>query len=766
MKDIIQKIKTKISSFKGIANYLPKESVENEINDFVQNVSGRHNTPQNDWVPSDLKDTKGDWVLTKNGYLVASQILPHEVHVGSSSPATVMFLGLFPLVYVISMIATTLGIGMVGTLALAIYFGISYSMFGFFRTLGIFMLGMPSLILGPTVAPMLYTLSGGAINLTYVAMILSVAPALTPIIYQWYVSRKRVKELVYQARIYKNGTKGTSFSVNKARQIQAVNAYKDKSTFIDLGFATGSMASIGDVYGPDNGKRMGLTVNDASNHVFVFGSTRSGKTSSIIKPIVKVLVNEDVGLFVGDGKGALAKECDQMVKVISPETVDNYNVFTSLPNHQFASVIRNMFAPKGRSKGNPFFDNWAETILNFGKVFHEELVKAHKSRNSLTGIINVISQMAVAESDINDHSIVKDLEGNPDLFTPGTLLNNAVNVMVEVQGLANETRSSIFGSVNGMLYPFIQNQDLLKWADSETNDIDLNSLLKGAKFGLCLPEKQYGLAGACIQVLTKTLINTAIYNRGEGWKSMECQKRVFCVIDECHILLTEEDQTMLTVGAGLGISFIEATQTLENLKDVLGDDKAFGFLDCFRSVATFKSSQATYKYVADRVGEGNLKVTNSTKFLDLEQTAINELSSPYFDANHHDRSDIIKIGLGESMFNRIEKKKLSDKSDFAPSYTDFSYHEQPKPYFNDKSVQKLNTPFSCFASFHRGDVPRRDVMYTQPLDGNFKPFKVGEVEIEKLTDSEATKELARIDLEVAEANRNIEARMQNIIATQ
>ncbi|MFZ6755542.1 hypothetical protein ACO0KY_19515 [Undibacterium sp. Dicai25W] len=55
---------------------------------------------------------------------------------------------------------------------------------------------------------------------------------------------------------------------------------------------------------------------------------------------------------------------------------------------------------------------------------------------------------------------------------------------------------------------------------------------------------------------------------------------------------------------------------------------------------------------------------------------------------------------------------------FAPAM--FVKAEHATPLFNETVVDALNEPFTCFVSLERASIPRRDVIKTIPLDGNFE----------------------------------------------
>ncbi|QNP48370.1 hypothetical protein [Diaphorobacter aerolatus] len=91
-------MKFNISKILNISRLFSWEAINKENMDYVNNVSCRHDIPKGSNVPEDLRDIKGTWQLTKDGYPVAGQLLPEDTGIGSMSPATPLYLGMFAVV--------------------------------------------------------------------------------------------------------------------------------------------------------------------------------------------------------------------------------------------------------------------------------------------------------------------------------------------------------------------------------------------------------------------------------------------------------------------------------------------------------------------------------------------------------------------------------------------------------------------------------------------------------------------------------------------
>ena len=249
----------------------------------------------------------------------------------------------------------------------------------------------------------------------------------------------------------------------------------------------------------------------------------------------------------------------------------------------------------------------------------------------------------------------------------------------------------------------------------------------GEKFGVSLPEKVYGMAGLAIAKMLKAKVYNAIYKRGENWKDKPENKRVYFVIDECHLLIDSQDAELLSILAGLGGTAIFATQNIDSLIESMGEQKAMVMIDCFRNLITFRTSPRTYEYVAKKVGNTRINfVQQSGQDISMSNTVKAKLSTAMLDPTnpYNDRL----LGFGRNIFkestsffngNILKGSMIRDhKEMFAPAMVVKAQHATP--IFNETVVDALNEPFTCFVSLERASIPRRDVIKTIPLDGNFE----------------------------------------------
>ncbi|MCD5965519.1 hypothetical protein [Stenotrophomonas maltophilia] len=102
------------------------------------------------------------------------------------------------------------------------------------------------------------------------------------------------------------------------KKFQALNAQKDKSPLIKLGVSTGYLSSKGYSFSPDSNNFMVVSVNDLCTHLFSFGRTGIGKSTTVARTIalqiaLAAMGGYPVGMFVLCGKGTLPGELENVL---------------------------------------------------------------------------------------------------------------------------------------------------------------------------------------------------------------------------------------------------------------------------------------------------------------------------------------------------------------------------------------------------------------------------------------------------------------------
>ncbi len=100
--------------------------------------------------------------------------------------------------------------------------------------------------------------------------------------------KDRTTALEIQSKTRAGSTSGQGAVLGKlppVRMAQIRSAARDSSSFLSLGKASGVMTKADLSLAPDPLQLIGLTLNDCKTHMFIFGATNTGMTSSIRRPI-------------------------------------------------------------------------------------------------------------------------------------------------------------------------------------------------------------------------------------------------------------------------------------------------------------------------------------------------------------------------------------------------------------------------------------------------------------------------------------------------
>ena len=428
------------------------------------------------------------------------------------------------------------------------------------------------------------------------------------------------------------------------------------------------------------------------------------------------------GMLVLDGKAQLALDCATILdKVIHPKTVKNFNVLLGIAPEVLARTLQ-IVNTKGKPSGNSeYFNGQARNLIFYGAVFHRALVEQKLAKHNLSSLTQILMEMVQAIDPVKGtHPIIERMKYHQDFHMEGTLVNDAIKKFMALQELAQETKSSIFSTAESWIIPLMQSEALRPWADCESSDVDIADVLKGAKFGFCLPEAEFGIAGIAITTLIKARLYQLVQARGDKRPDQDNSERatVFLIVDEVQRILDDTDLAILPQARSLDLVCVFATQNVDSFYEKFGHDGGRVILDSFRSFLCFKSSPATYEWVRERIGKARLFIGQATTpRVDFSLTAKLDMSNPIFDPKNS-QSGWMKwksFSLFKTLFTREEKVGVHQ-------FATLNLSDQPEYIVRDQDLQSLNEPFVAIACVERGNVPRRDLVRTSPLDNQFKPF--------------------------------------------
>lgn len=188
----------------------------------------------------------------------------------------------------------------------------------------------------------------------------------------------RGSDLKVQGEIFNLGSDPTNIInvAEKIRQEQIISASADKSPLIILATAQGHLAVEKVSYAPDRGVTMALSRRDLTMHVFGFGNTGKGKSTSIVRgTLIQIKAHGGMGGFIRDGKQTLAAEMRQIIDIMVEPGI-RLALLEGLTAKQVVIAL-NTFILLGKGK-DPLWENGAALLVEHAATIHEALVAHEK----------------------------------------------------------------------------------------------------------------------------------------------------------------------------------------------------------------------------------------------------------------------------------------------------------------------------------------------------------------------------------------------------
>jgi len=423
-----------------------------------------------------------------------------------------------------------------------------------------------------------------------------------------------------------------------ARVQQADRAKADTTLQLPLGTARGIFTAKMDPYAPDENLPFVMSVEDLSTHLSVTGSTGTGKTTAVLKPLAAhylgwssavsreradkaIMKTADkitpAGGFVAlDGKGAFAGEFKGLRNYLLIEPGHSeLALLEGLDPTDVVLAFTTVNQTKSTTSSGAFFTTAAGEMLRHLAVFLRALVdheiaefgRDNPERNWRWTLHDLHSLGVQVQS--NDKTIQAELKVLVDKIDvandrkQGMVADALEYLTLTLAGYDDRTRGDIWGTLQGWITPAMSNPKLLPWSHAEFG-VCIDSVFRGGAIGINTPRFAYGVGGTLVQALVKQRLFVHIRRRsGYDWRAAG-ETPVLFMVDEAQEIVGAQDREMLPVARSLGAICVYATQNVENyITQLGGDDAARGFLDCFRSKISFASSQKTGQWMQHELGQ-------------------------------------------------------------------------------------------------------------------------------------------------------------------
>lgn len=329
----------------------------------------------------------------------------------------------------------------------------------------------------------------------------------------------------------------------------------------------------------NDGKR--LWVDNGEYHNLVIGSTGSGKSQTVVEPMVELLIKKGESMIITDPKGELYKAASTYMKergynvVIlnfrEPQNGNAWNPLT-LPYQYYKDgnfdkatellddVALNILYDPNNKSGDPFWEkSAADYFSGLALGLFEDAEQDEINLNSINLMSTLGEEKFAASNYIKEYFTLKGEDSNAYVFA-----SNTINAPTETKGgILSVFRQKIrlFASRENL-------SEMLSYSDFNMRNIGKE---KTAVFIVIHDEKTtyHGLATIFIKQCYETLIDEAQINGGK------LPFRTNFILDEFANMPPLKDvTTMVTAARSRAIRFTFIIQNFAQLKSVYGNEDA------------------------------------------------------------------------------------------------------------------------------------------------------------------------------------------------
>ena len=735
-----------VAMMRPLGHLLPLAEMERKAHAEAQECSGRNDVPAGPQVTPDLRDEMGDFTRLPNGRAVSGRVLRSDLVFGSDSASAPLMASMaVPVLALASMLNGLMGSsispfapGALGVSVMAAWLLFSWLVVG--EGAGTAFLALCAF----AASPMVSQVSGWA----PLALWLFVAAA--PFIHSRAKTRERAQKL-FQAGTDESWRTGKG--VDQAREEQAAAAAKDPSPFLFLGRATGRLSmEQQDRFAPDAGLPIGMSADDLSTHLIVFGKSGTGKTQGVLKPVGFQWMSSGAGgSLVLDGKGALAGEIAETMQkegvpfLLVQPGLCQVGLIEGLSPVEIKMAVTDAQSgdsAKGGQGESAYFTGMGGALLYNAAVVLEALVFIESLpkriakrvadgsgvdagpfyRWTLQDIENTVDglcrhDLATGYADWIRFHLPNASSTKASTPASGRAVLDEALAFIDKGGASPdpEAAANILAVVHSWLWPLKEHEDLLSWYQCE-GGADVSSCLRGAHVGVNVPEDVYGRAGRLVTSLLKNRVFNGIKRRADKpeWRK-EGETPVLFLVDEAQDVLGESDKGLIPKARSLGMRGVYATQSYESYSQSMGEDATEALLNNFASFVLYDSSPRTVAWARAKMGQGKI-VSFFTKSAPTHlptELAI-AFDGPLFDASHPLRDQMKKI-LRKGIFSKIKGSMPS----FGGARIDKAAH------LGDTQIVDILSPEIASAltsqrgiaimQLSRSGSPRRDVVQVIPM---------------------------------------------------
>ena len=363
-----------------------------------------------------------------------------------------------------------------------------------------------------------------------------------------------------------------------------------------------------------------LWVDNGEYHNLVIGSTGSGKSQTVVEPMVELLIKKGESMIITDPKGELHRAAAEYLKqrgynvvVLNfrePQRGNAWNPLT-LPYQYYKDgnqdkatellddvAINILYDPNNKS-GDPFWEkSAADYFSGLALGLFEDAKPEEINLNSINYMSTVGEDKMGANTYIKEYFTLKGEQSNAYVFASNTINS------------PSETKGGILSVFRQKIRIFASRENLsemLAYSDFDMRDIGKE---KTAVFIVIHDEKTtyHGLATIFIKQCYETLIDVAQQNGGK------LPYRTNFILDEFANMPPLKDvTTMVTAARSRAIRFTFIIQNFAQLKSVYGNEDAETIKgNCGNLVYLISTELAALEEISKMCGEVKSKDKDKT----------------------------------------------------------------------------------------------------------------------------------------------------------
>lgn len=389
-----------------------------------------------------------------------------------------------------------------------------------------------------------------------------------------------------------------------------------ESDLITIGEATGHFNFRGLLTGPRQHQKMKLSISDMFQNTIVLGGTGSGKTRTILLPVITQLIRQqnkqDISLYVTDAKAVLwkdvaviAEKFDKQVQLIGVEDNElGVDLLDGISPSFASDLIKSVMRQLGGASADSFWPDMASNMmrhvftvlrawertkggLDYAETSSERPYSLVSAYRLALEAHDIDGWMKEIEADILgcielDFSAISDL-AKSDLYASMRYLR------ATWPQIAKDTRSGIESNITNALGNFEADVRLReKFASGEKADITVGEFWGNKITCVNLPDSELGNAGKIINVFLKTLLFSEAKRRQSANPDIALKQQLAFIADEYQSLITADvsgisDATFPNISRSTGLFYLVATQGIVGLEQAIGQHAAANFMNNMRN---------------------------------------------------------------------------------------------------------------------------------------------------------------------------------------